>query len=136
MKSRTLRLLRVAVLSCGGLVGIAGGTAHAQPEPGPSWGAIASKNDWYGYAANHPTRAAAERAALNECARRAGREAPCTLRNAFDRACGALAQGNYTEWGVASAPTQDIADKTAAAECNAHLPTEPCKIVVRFCSLR
>lgn len=108
--------------------------AHA--EPGPSWGAIASLQGWYGYAFDQPSRGAAETAARAQCDRAAGRPGACAVRTYFDRSCGALATGNYGEWGTAVAPTSADAGKAAAAQCESHLPTEPCKVVVSVCSRR
>ena len=113
---------------------MAAASAQALPEPGPRWGAIASTHRSHGYAFNHPSRSAAELAALAQCNRAAGRQGGCAVRISFDRSCGALAQGNYGEWGAATASTRDAAAKEAAARCDGHLPTEPCKVVVRVCS--
>ena len=110
--------------------------AHAQADTGPSWGAIASMHRWYGYSFHHPSRQAAEAAARAACDRAAGRQGPCVVRAYFDRACGALATGNYGEWGTAIGPTTAAAGKAAAAQCDSHLPTEPCKVVVSVCSQR
>ncbi|WP_225781323.1 DUF4189 domain-containing protein [Xenophilus sp. Marseille-Q4582] len=107
--------------------------AQAQA-PLPRWGAIAASQQWFGYAFDQPTREAAEQAARAQCRRTAGREADCTVRTAFNRQCGALAFGNYGEWGVANAPTREQAAQDAARQCNAHLPTEPCKVAVQVCS--
>ena len=110
------------------------GMAHAQPGPRPSWGAIASLQNAYGYAYDQPTRDAAENAARARCDRAVGRPGACVVRAYFDRACGALATGNYGEWGTAIAPTSGDAGKAAAKQCESHLPTEPCKVVVSVCS--
>lgn len=106
----------------------------AQTPETPRWGAIAASQQWFGYAFDQPTRAAAEQAARAQCRRTAGREADCTVRTAFNRQCGALAFGNYGEWGVANAPTREQAAQDAARQCNQHLPTEPCKVAVQVCS--
>ncbi|MDR6537920.1 DUF4189 domain-containing protein [Variovorax soli] len=124
----------LALLLYGMLTYIAIGPAHAEPGPGPSWGAIASLQGWYGYAFDQPSRAAAELAARAQCDRAAGRAGACVVRAYFDRACGALATGNYGEWGTAVAPTANAAGKAAAGQCETHLPTEPCKVVVSVCS--
>ncbi len=110
--------------------------AHAQSVQSPSWGAIASVYGAQGYAFNHPTRAAAEAAARTQCDRAAGRAGACAVTAYFNRSCGALATGNYGEWGAATALTQDAASKAAVAQCDAHLPTQPCKAVVSVCSPR
>jgi hypothetical protein len=100
----------------------------------PSWGAIASVQGWWGYSFNHASRGAAEQAARTQCERAAGRRGTCLVRISFDRACGALATGNFGEWGAASAATAAGAGQAAAAQCNGHLPTEPCKVVLGICS--
>jgi hypothetical protein len=56
------------------------------------------------------------------------------VRASFDRACAALALGNFGEWGAGVAPTQAAATKTAIDACESHLPTEPCKLTVKVCS--
>lgn len=123
-----------ALLACGLMACVA--AAHAAgPAPQPArWGAIATVDGLYGYSFNHASRAAAESAARAQCERKAGRAGPCEVRTSFDHACGAMATGNFGEWGVASAPTIDAARKDAAAQCNSHLPTEPCKVLVAVCS--
>ena len=106
----------------------------ADPQP-PRWGAIASNYPAWGYAYDHPTRQAAEREARTQCERSAARRGVlCEVRITFAQACGALAQGNYGEWGVATAPSAAEAARGAAKQCDDHLPTEPCKVVVRACS--
>ena len=100
----------------------------------PSWGAIASRAGWFGYSFNHASRSAAERAARAQCERAAGRAGPCEVRAYFDRSCGALATGNYGEWGAGIAPTANAAGQAAVTQCDGHLPTEPCKVVVSVCS--
>jgi len=126
----------LALLWCCGLTGLAAGPAHADAGQGPSWGAIASVQGRYGYSFNHPSRGAAELAARTQCDRAAGRAGPCVVRAYFDRACGALATGNYGEWGTAIASTAGAAGKAAAGQCDGHLPAEPCKVVVSLCSPR
>lgn len=102
----------------------------------PSWGAIASSYPAYGYAFEHATREAAEHEALNQCRRNARKPAGCEVRTTFERACAAYAQGNFGEWGAAVALNLDEAAQAAAKQCDNHLPTEPCKVVVRACSAR
>lgn len=109
-------------------------TLSAAQGVSPRWGAIAATQQWFGYAFDQPTRDAAERAARAQCERVAKRSGPCEVRTAFDGSCGALAQGNFGEWGVASASTREQAGKDATRQCNQHLPTEPCKVVVQVCS--
>lgn len=110
--------------------------AQAASPARPSWGAIASSYPAYGYAFEHPTREAAEHEALNQCRRNARKPAGCEVRTTFERACGAYAQGNFGEWGAAVAPVANDAAQAAARQCDNHLPTEPCKVVVRACSPR
>ncbi|MDM0104387.1 DUF4189 domain-containing protein [Variovorax sp. J22R24] len=116
-----------------GCVAPGAGAAPAD-NPNPSWGAIASQAGWYGYSYNHASRSAAERAARAQCDRAARRAGTCEVRAYFDRSCGALAAGNYGEWGTAIAPTAKAAGAAAIGQCDLHLPTEPCKIVVSVCS--
>ena len=135
---RSAALSALSLLLAGGMAlgpGLAGAASQAD-QPTPLWGAIATVDGLYGYAFNHPTRAAAENAARAECERKAGRAGACAVRTVFDNACGAMATGNFGEWGVASAPTVASARKEATAQCNAHLPTEPCKVLVAVCSGR
>ncbi|MBS0454375.1 MAG: DUF4189 domain-containing protein [Proteobacteria bacterium] len=118
------------------LLSLCGGKAFAasQAEPAPLWGAIATVDGLYGYAYDQPTSASAENAARAQCERKAGRTGTCVVRTTFNRACGAMATGNFGEWGVASAPTIAAARKEATAQCDSHLPTEPCKVMVAVCS--
>jgi hypothetical protein len=120
------------------------------------WGAIAARPGGYGYAFNQPSRAAAEQAARAQCERPAGPPATpgtarapgssspsvgtpadgaCEMRVWFERSCGALATGNFGEWGAAVGADKSAATKAAVAQCDAHLPTEPCRAVVSVCSL-
>ena len=119
-----------------GLTGIAVSPARAEPASSPSWGAIAAMSGWYGFSYNHASREEAERTARAQCDRAAGRPGTCVVRAYFDRSCGALATGNYGEWGTALAPTASDAGVAAVSECDNHLPTEPCKLVVSVCSPR
>jgi hypothetical protein len=137
LRFRAARVLAVLMFlfSCG-LADIALSPAHADPSSRPSWGAIAAMSGWYGFSYNHASREAAERAARAQCDRTAGRANTCVVRAYFDRTCGALATGNYGEWGTAVAPTASAAGKAAVTECDNHLPTEPCKMVVSVCSPR
>jgi len=116
------------------LTGIPMHPSHADPRP--NWGAIASLQGWYGYAFDQPSLSAAELAARAQCDRAAGRPGACAVRTYFNRSCGALATGNYGEWGTAVAATASAASQGAAAQCDSHLPTEPCKVVVSVCSRR
>lgn len=144
--SLPLRPVRIpdtlTLLLCCALTGTPATAARAQPaQPvqsvgNPSWGAIASMQGWYGYSFNHPSRDVAERAAQAQCDRAARRPGTCLVRAQFNRACGALAKGNYGEWATATASTADAASKAATTQCETHLPTEPCEVVVSVCSPR
>lgn len=135
-QARTLRSLALVLALCAG-------TAAAQPadaaDANPRWGAIAAQQQLFGYAFDHPTRAAAEQAARAQCAAavakaKGQRGAACEVRTTFNRQCAALAFGNFGEWGAGSAPTREEAARDAARQCNDHLPTEPCKVAVQVCS--
>lgn len=134
-RSRTVRVIAALAFLHGGNP-IAMAATPADGGQGASWGAIASRAGWYGYAFNHASRDAAERAARAQCDRTAGRAGTCEVRVAFDRSCGALATGNFGEWGAASAATKGAAGQAAIAQCEGHLPTEPCRVVTSVCSLR
>ncbi|RYZ12978.1 MAG: DUF4189 domain-containing protein [Comamonadaceae bacterium] len=108
--------------------------ATAPARPAPAWGAIASHARGYGWTLDQPSRAAAEREALARCERSIGPGERCELRTAFDRSCAALAGGNHGEWAVAGGATREAAARDAAARCDAHLPTEPCRMLVSVCS--
>ncbi|SCK24106.1 protein of unknown function [Variovorax sp. HW608] len=131
-----MRVLRVpAPLALAGAAILAGMAAlPAQAGPGASWGAIASRQGAYGFSYNQPSRGEAERAALTQCNRVAGRTGHCEVRAYFDRSCAALATGNFGEWGAGVAPTEAGAIKTAVGSCESYLPTEPCKVTVKVCS--
>ena len=133
--ARTLGTLAL-ILCCTTAGGAATASSPADRAQPPSWGAIASVQGWWGYSFNHASRGAAEQAARAQCERTAGQPGSCVVRTSFDRACGALATGNYGEWGTATAASAAGAGKAAAAQCNGHLPTEPCKVVVSVCSPR
>ncbi|VWX57632.1 conserved exported hypothetical protein [Burkholderiales bacterium 8X] len=112
------------------------GSAVMERGRGDSWGAIAAQQGWYGYAFNHRTQREAEAAARAQCDRTAGRTGTCEVRTTFNRSCAAMAIGNFGEWGTASGLTTAAAGKAAMAQCESHLPTEPCKVVVSACSGR
>ncbi len=101
---------------------------------GGAWGAIASRQGAFGYSYNHRTRDDAERSALAQCGRAAGRAGACEVRAYFDRSCAALATGNFGEWGASVAPTEAAAVRSAIGTCESYLPTEPCKVAVKVCS--
>jgi hypothetical protein len=128
--------MALVLLACGSLAAGAERVLASTASSASSWGAIASVDGWWGYAFNHPSRSAAELAARTQCERSAKRPGACIVRTAFDRSCGALATGNFGEWGTATASTAVAAGKEAAGQCDSHLPTEPCKVVVSVCSPR
>lgn len=129
---------RLALFALAAALGLAGVEAGAAPASSPSWGAIATQapDQRYGYAFDHATREAAERAARAQCERAVGRAGSCEVRTFFDRSCGAVAKGNHGEWATATAATSAVAGREAAAQCDRFLPTEPCKVVVSVCSQR
>lgn len=100
----------------------------------PRWGAIAAAQQWYGYAFDASTREVAEQLALTQCQRVAKPGVSCTVRIAFNRQCGALAFGNFGEWGAANAATRELAEQASVQRCNQHLPTEPCKVAAQVCT--
>ncbi|MGJ7545448.1 DUF4189 domain-containing protein [Variovorax sp. LT1R16] len=127
----------MTVLLCANL-----SAAHAAPPaaatPNASWGAIAAKPGVHGYAFNQPSRASAERLARAQCERATGAKrvpGACEVRVYFDRSCGALATGNFGEWAGALGADSKAAGQAAVTACDAHLPTEPCKLAVSVCSL-
>ncbi|MBB3181722.1 DUF4189 domain-containing protein [Variovorax sp. Sphag1AA] len=132
-RTRAMRACSLLALAGGGiLAGMA--SLPAQADPGGNWGAIASRQGAYGFSYNQPSRGDAERAALAQCNRVAGRAGQCEVRAYFDRSCAALATGNFGEWGAGVAPTESAAIKTAIGTCESYLPTEPCKVTVKVCS--
>jgi len=111
----------------------AANTANANPI-GQSWGAIASTPASYAYSYNQATRAQAESAARAQCNRQSDAGRGCEVQAFFNNACGALARGNYGEWAVAVEASDALAGQAALAQCNSHLPTEPCRVVASVCS--
>jgi hypothetical protein len=133
---RVFASLALTGLSCGASAHSAPADADAGSDHGPMprWGAIASRYGWYGYAFDQGTRAGAERSARAQCEKATGQAGSCDVRATFDHACGALATGNFGEWGAATAATAGAAVQAAMGQCNSHLPTEPCKLLVSVCS--
>lgn len=136
----TLSLVRrfaAITLCCAGL-SAAQAAPTAAAAPPSSWGAIAAKPGVHGYAFNQPSRATAERLARAQCERANGAKrvpGACEVRVYFDRSCGALATGNFGEWAGGLGPDSKAAGQAAVTACDAHLPTEPCKLAVSVCSL-
>ena len=138
VRSVVVRWLAMLALCSGVQPLVAAAPGHAPAaRQAPSWGAIAATTGAHGYAFNQNSRATAERLARAQCeqaARRGGATSTCEIRAYFERSCGALATGNFGEWGAAYALTADAAGKAAVAQCDSHLPTEPCKLAVSVCS--
>jgi serine/threonine-protein kinase len=95
------------------------------------FGAIAysPKSGAHGWAKDHPTQAAAEKAALEACRKHAD---DCLPALWFKNACGALVvnpKGRYY-WGWGT--TQKLADREATKACRKH--GKGCKVTVRACT--
>lgn len=146
------RAIALAGLCAVAVTGVAAPPGAMPPAGRPAtgaWGAIAARPDGYGYAFDQPSRATAERVARAQCERPGGAASPpvpssppglagavraCEVRVWFERGCGALATGSFGEWGAAVGTDKDAAMKAALAQCDAHLPTEPCRAVASACS--
>jgi hypothetical protein len=95
--------------------------------PSSTWGAMAyTARAYVATVSNRPSRADAEQAARNECKRRQGKNADCTVVTAADKACMAIAvyktqTGKTIHWGAYSALRPEIGDAIAEAmrSCNA-----------------
>lgn len=101
--------------------------ALAQPE---YFGAIAYSpgSGAHGWAKDHPSRKAAERAALAACRKHAK---DCRNVLWFKNGCGALAvSAKAYGWGWGS--TQALADAEAIRACSKH--TKGCKVTSRACT--
>jgi hypothetical protein len=96
------------------------------------YGAIAysPKNRAHGWAKDHPSRRAAEKAALSGCAKHAPDCAPVLW---FKNACGALATGPKGA-GWAWNQTQTAADNSAIQACAKH--SKACTVKQRVCTTR
>jgi serine/threonine-protein kinase len=94
-----------------------------------SFGAIAITPDAsvWGYAYNHPTRAEAERQALEECG-----QADCQVKLWFKNACGAIAKDDQGNLGWAWAETRTQAEAEAISSCG----TGTCQIETWVCTTR
>jgi hypothetical protein len=82
----------------------------------------------HGWASNHPSRAAAEKAALSHCRKHAK---DCKVQVWFVNACGALAVG-ADGFGTAWGNPQKAADDEAFKLCAKH--SKACAVVRRVCS--
>jgi Domain of unknown function (DUF4189) len=102
--------------------------AHAQLQE--YFGAIAYSptSGAHGWAKDHPSRDAAERASLAECRKRAK---DCRNVLWFKNGCGALAiSAKAYGWGWGS--TQALADGEAIKACSRH--AKGCKVTSRACT--
>jgi serine/threonine-protein kinase len=113
------------------LLGIAGviGTAQAADRFGaiaysPTTGAWGSSYD-------HPTRVDAERAAYNDCRKRAE---DCQIPLHFKNACGALAVGGDGGWGTGWGTDRSIAESWAIKICGKH--ARDCAVLHWVCTTR
>jgi len=96
------------------------------------YGAIAYSNSTgaHGWAKDHPSRAAAEKAALSGCSKHADDCAPVLW---FKNACGALALGpKASGWGWGE--SQQLADSAAINACARH--SKACTVKQRVCTTR
>ena len=82
----------------------------------------------HGWASNHPSRAAAEKAALSHCRKHAK---DCKVQVWFVNACGALAVG-ADGFGTAWGNPQQAADDEAFKLCAKH--SKACAVIRRVCS--
>ena len=95
------------------------------------FGAIAwsPQSKVYGWANDFSSRAAAEKAAVNHCAKRAK---DCQAVLWFKSACGALAVGPKGDAGWAWAENQPQADRSALQACSKH--SKACTVKQRLCT--
>lgn len=112
--------------------------APGGPARGPAYGAIATAaptTDHFGYSYGQGTRAAAERVALSECARRAGSQRhACRVTTWFYNQCGAIARGADNAWGADHAGSLRVARTKALAACQANDRSGGCKVSASYCS--
>jgi serine/threonine-protein kinase len=83
----------------------------------------------HGYAFNHNSRRAAERAAMNGCR---GYGGGCRIVVWFSDACAALAVGDGYGYGYSWAESRNQAQNRAIRECNTQ--TSSCEVVRWVCS--
>jgi len=95
------------------------------------FGAIAwsPQSKVYGWANDFSSRAAAEKAAVTHCAKRAK---DCQAVLWFKSACGALAVGPKGDAGWAWAENQPQADRSALQACAKH--SKACTVKQRLCT--
>ena len=107
-------------------------TLFVTPAEANNYGAIAYSQSTgaSGRSWDYRSRAAAERAALNNCYRHAGDCRVIWFRNA----CGAVAVGNGGGWGSAWANTRRQAQNAAIRSCRRY--TSGCQVRVWQCTSR
>lgn len=120
MKKRFKVVAAVLVLA----QGFTAGAALANED---NFGAIATSDSGaWGYGYDYPSRAQAERAALEECG-----DADCRVQVWFKNACGAVAKdGTNLGWGWAG--SRQEAEANAMSECG----TGACRVVTWACTSR
>ena len=84
----------------------------------------------HGWASNHPSRAAADKAALSHC-RKHAKAKDCKVEVSFVNACAALAVGP-DGFGTAWGSLQQAVDDEAFKLCAKH--SKACAVVRRVCS--
>lgn len=112
------------------ILALAPAAAFAQAQE--YYGAIAysPRAGAHGWASNHPSRAAAEKAALSHC-RKHAKAKDCAVQVWFVNACGALAVG-ADGFGTAWGNPQQAADDEAFKLCAKH--SKACAVIRRVCS--
>ena len=103
---------------------------------GRSYGAIATASGGasYGYSYRWNTQAEAERAALSDCDKEAGRRGACKVATWFYNQCGALAVGDNGAWATDWAGSIRAARAKALSDCQKSDPKGQCKVEVSYCS--
>jgi len=109
------------------------GPAAPAESPPAVWGAMALAEGASGFSYNHTSSAAAERGALAACNKQLGRTRGCKVVELFANSCGglAVAKGIY---GKAVARSERAARADALGACRLHEKSDPCKVVIAFCS--
>lgn len=124
MNRKSLSLFPLILIGFGGMTG-----AETLAQSRDNYGAIAtsdSSSDAWGYGFDYPTRAQAERRALEECGR-----SDCQVRVWFKNACGSVAT-NGSRIGWAWASTRAEAEAQAMSACS----QGDCRVQVWVCTTR